>query len=104
MNTIEYEVHNIQKCLAAKYEKIVVCSTNSKKLTQIERVANGRIAPHEQSRIVYVAPDDFTTVLAPAPQLETHTVMKGYRVKVQYDETGVNNQELVKRIIRGGTR
>ena len=101
-NTTEYEVHNIQKCLAAKYERIAVCSSNAKKLAQVERLAKDSLAPHEQSRIAYVSPDDFITVLTASPQTETPTVMKGYRVKVQYDEKGVNNQELVKRIIRGG--
>ena len=102
-NTTEYEVHNVQKCLAAGYERVVVCAPNPKKLAQIERLAKDRLAPHEQLRIAYVSPDEFMTVLAPAPPKEMHTVLKGYRVRVNY-EANADRQGLVQSILNSARK
>ncbi|MDB4921226.1 type IV secretion system DNA-binding domain-containing protein [Mucilaginibacter sp.] len=99
-NSPEYELHNIEKCLGAGFAQVVVCSTNARKRAQIERLVNEHIPQQEHHKISYVTPDEFITVLAPESAHPTHTVMKGYRVKVQYDAGGVNKQDVVRSIIK----
>ncbi|WP_295794697.1 type IV secretion system DNA-binding domain-containing protein [Mucilaginibacter sp.] len=102
--TAEWELHNIQKCLAAGYEQIVVCSSNNSKLDHIKQLVKNTLSLSPQATIRFVSPDMFQGVLAlEPPRTPTHMVMKGYRVKVQY-ETGTNKQDVLRSIISAGKR
>ena len=103
--TAEWELHNIEKCLAAEYDKVVVCSSNPMKLQQIKQLVQKNIEHGQQQRIFFVTPETFQGVLAPQSIAQPPaTVMKGYRVKVQYEEGGVSKQELLKSIIKASQK
>ena len=97
----EWELHNIQKCLAGGYTKIAVCSSNPKKLQKIRQKIQSTLAPAEQSRILLLSSEEIPTLFAGAEKnAETATTMKGYRVKVQYDQSGgADTGNIIKRII-----
>ncbi len=59
----EWELHNIQKCLIAGYEKVVVCSTSPAKLQNIQRLLKETLAEQEQGRVAFISPDAFQSVL-----------------------------------------
>ncbi|MEO7214970.1 type IV secretion system DNA-binding domain-containing protein [Mucilaginibacter sp.] len=105
-NAPEYELKNIQKCLAAGYERVVCCSSNRKKLSTIETLVRSTISPTVLDKITFVTVDEFYTVLTvdtkPLPNTQP-TVMKGYRVKVQYQEGGIN-QALLQSIVKGSRK
>ncbi|MBS1520700.1 MAG: type IV secretion system DNA-binding domain-containing protein [Bacteroidetes bacterium] len=101
----EWELHNVQKCLAAGYEKIVVCSKDEKKRSAIKKRINSSIAPSDQSKISVISPDEIAALLNDQQETApTTTIMKGYRVKVQYDSTSENKQDVIKRIISGSKK
>ncbi|HTE01629.1 MAG TPA: type IV secretion system DNA-binding domain-containing protein [Mucilaginibacter sp.] len=95
-----WELHNIQKCLVAGYEQIVLCANNKTKLQQIEHIAAKQLSKKELANIQFVSTDQFHSILSPLQaEQPTETVIKGYRVKVQYNKEGTDKQALLKSII-----
>ncbi len=83
----EWELHNIQKCLADGYNKVVSISNNKKVLDNIQRQASQNLNPDQQQRVLFFEPEAFFLYLDSEISKEsvTETKMKGYRVKVEYD-------------------
>jgi len=103
--TPEWELHNIEKCLAAGYGQIVVFSNDAKKLMQIKRLATENFSKEQLQRLHFVAPDEFQSVIADTKQPKNaETVIKGYRVKVQYEATGGNKTDLLRSIVQAGKK
>lgn len=100
--TADWEVHNIQKCLAGRHTKIVACTNNAKKLEQIRTKLAATLQPAEVSRILLMTSDQLPMLFAPTEQAkETVSTMKGYRVTVRHDESKQQTdvEGLLKRII-----
>jgi len=102
--TAEWEVHNIEKCLAAGYSQIVVCSTDAKKLTQIRQRIAERFSQPEIDKIRLLAPNEFQSVLIAPQQQNRDMVVKGYRVKVQYEQGGGNKADLLRSIVNASKK
>jgi len=101
-----WELHNIRKCLAANYSTIVVCATK-KKLLQIGKRIKDDLSLKEQGKIKLLVPEDIATLfVTDAKPKESGTVMKGYRVKVKYDDTKAqaDTEGIIGRIIRNAGR
>jgi hypothetical protein len=102
----DWELHNIQKCIAAGYDSIVVCSSNAKKLQQIREKAATTLSPVEYSRVQFLVTDQLPTLFVesdkPNDTATTTKTMKGYRVKVQYDstKTQADTESIINRIVR----
>jgi hypothetical protein len=97
--TAEWELHNIQKCLAAGYEKVVVCSKDTAKLTRIEQLIKATVPEAQHSAIHLISPEQIPSILTTNKNTSpTETVIKGYRVKVKYGDTA-NRQEVLQSII-----
>ncbi|WP_187359736.1 type IV secretion system DNA-binding domain-containing protein [Mucilaginibacter ginsenosidivorans] len=100
-----WEVHNIEKCLSDGFDDIVVCCTDAKKLTRIQDMVKKNLAPDICGCVRYINPQDIAAIVAPTHvSAPAETVMKGYRVKVQYEPGGVDKQALLKRIAAGGKK
>ena len=86
--TAEWELHNIQKCVAAGYEQIAVCSTNQSKIQQIQALVHCHLTADEIRKVRIITPDQVQSLFVSTvqPQQDTETTMKGYRVKVKYGE------------------
>ena len=94
-----WEVHNIEKCLNDGLDDIVLCCTDAKKLQRIQQAVEAKMPVNVASKVRYVNPSDIATILARTiPTTNTAAVIKGYRVKVQYEAGGGDKKELVKRI------
>ncbi len=81
----DHEIKNIQKCLAAGYEKIVVCSPEQKNLKKITALAGKELDEAQRQRIFYLQPDEIFSFL----EIESiggskEERVKGYKVKVNY--------------------
>jgi len=83
----EWELHNIQKCPADGYDTVVSISTNRKVLENIERQVGQHISLDKQHMDKFFEPEGFFLYLDSEIRTDapTETVMKGYRVKIEYD-------------------
>ena len=100
-----WELHNIQKCLAAKYERIVVCSDSAGKIMQMQALVMSELSAAEQSLVSIITADDIPALFAKSLPKGTTAVVKGYRVKVQYEQSGgASNSDIIQRIMEAGRR
>ena len=99
---VDWEIHNIEKCLSAGYDLVVECSNDKKTLENIRKKVESTFSGEVRSKILIVEPEEFFSYLdneiaKEASQPETR--MKGYRVKVEYDSTGASDMEKKKSAI-----
>ena len=80
------ELHNIEKCLRAGYERVVVCSPEKKSLEAIRKLMAEKLSSTDQNRILFFEPQDLILFLDEqvAQEANREVRVKGYRVKVQY--------------------
>jgi hypothetical protein len=104
--TAVWELHNIKKCLAAWYDKVIACSNSASMLQQLRARVQEECTPAEQARIVITAPTNIAEYLSPPPAAPpTEQTIKGYRVSVSYADVSEaerkQKQELIQKIVRG---
>jgi hypothetical protein len=83
----DWEMHNISKCIEAKYDVVISLSGDPKQLEKIKKKCITGIANFDQHTVHFFTPDALfaffdETVIEAIP---TETIMKGYRVNVTYD-------------------
>jgi len=96
--TGDQELKNIEKCLAAGYEKAIVCSPDKKTLESIKAIVSRNIAETEQEKIFFFQPEELLIFLEEeaASELSKEERIKGYKVKVQY-QAASEDEKKVKR-------
>ena len=100
----EWELHNIKKCLAAGYSKIVVCTSKPGKRALIEAEITAKLSNHEQAKVQVILPNNLQALLVSESQpVPTETIVKGYRVKVNY-EPNATRQDLLQSIVKAGKK
>ncbi len=96
----EWELHNIRKCLDAGYSNVVVCVSQPTKLKQIKSLLASQLTAREQAKVQVIASNDIQSLFAAEQQPQiTETLVKGYRVKVNY-EPNTTRQDLLQSIIK----
>lgn len=87
--TSEWELHNVQKCLSAGYDEIIVCSNDAKHLENIKRKVDSQLTPDERKRVsIYEIQELFKYFDEQIiKESTTEKTLKGYRVKVNYEST-----------------
>lgn len=94
----EWEVHNIGKCIAAKFDVIISLSGDVKQLDKIKKKCAISIDNFDSHSIHFFTPDLLFEYLNQQPIVSTpeaqQTTIKGYRVNVTYDAV---TQEEMKR-------
>jgi hypothetical protein len=83
----EWEVHNIEKCLAAGYDLVVEISSEMKVVESMKNKVESYFDKPSQEKIMIATPDSFFLFLDAeiAKDTITETRHKGYRVKIEYD-------------------
>ena len=81
-STEEQELKNIEKCLKAGYDRVILCSPERRFLEKVK----SRIPETDQGKILFLEPEDLFFFLEEevAGEAATEERVKGYRVKVQY--------------------
>ena len=98
--TPHWELHNIQKCLAAGYSRVVVCASQPAKQKAIQQQITARLSVQEQQNVQVILSTDIQSLFESAPQSQpAETRIKGYRVKVNYEPNAIR-QDLLQSIIR----
>jgi hypothetical protein len=82
----EHEAENIQKCLAAGFERVLVISPEKKTLGQIKTVAASSLDKGQSSRVSFCSPEELFNLLdaVEAESLSSEKTVRGYKVKVRY--------------------
>ena len=93
-----WELHNIRKCLAAGYAQVVVCTNSQAKILQIQGLIASALPAGDRERVRVMTAEEIPLLFAQTPKRGT-TTHKGYRVRVQYEQGGGNQSDIIRRII-----
>lgn len=106
-----WEIHNIQKCLAAGYDQVMCCAAEPKSLVALRRQIETTLPAADQAKITYCDSSDIVQHLQPPrpQQGNSEQVIKGYRVNVQYDtsqsaQAQDEKEKAITRIILGSLK
>jgi len=93
----EWEAHNVEKCLAAGYDEVIVCSSDVKNLQRIREQLENNLSKKQQAKVLTFEPDEAIRYFDKqiVQESSTETIVKGYRVTVDYDTSTTN--EMVKK-------
>jgi len=85
-STPEQELKNIEKCLAAGFEKVILCSPERKILERVKNLVSQTINGADLKKIFFFQPDELFFFLEEkaAAEASKEDRIKGYKVRVQY--------------------
>ena len=80
------EVKNIEKCLAAGFKKVVLCSPERKILESVKDLVSQSIGEADSKRVYFFQPEELFFFLegSAAAEASKEDRIKGYKVRVQY--------------------
>jgi hypothetical protein len=109
-STVELELGNLKKCLAAGFTEAIMLCDEAKTLNALKRDAPKAVGALPQG-VRFMSPDEMFTdeQLLAESRLPEEQVVKGYKVKVHREQMGTMNSEAKRRVIaevlaRGMTR
>jgi len=106
----EWEAHNVEKCLAAGYGDVIVCSSDAKNLQRIRELLESKLSKKQQAKVLTLEPGEVVRYFDKqiVQESSTETIVKGYRVSVDYDTSTTNEmakkQERVAKAVRESVR
>ncbi len=91
-NTTDYELSNIQKCLAGGFDRVVILSTDTAHLRRVRLVADETLSPQSTARLSFLEPEHLHLFLASLPMSEPilgtkEEKIKGYKVTAVIRQT-----------------
>jgi hypothetical protein len=100
-STPEYELQNIQKCLAAGYTPVLVISSNKRGLGRIKSLTERALTPESLERVRFIEPDALPSMLEiyALDNVASESTVKGYKVKVKRTVVTREDAELRKNAI-----
>ena len=104
-STCEQELLNIEKCLRAGYERVILCSPERKTLDKVRVLVSQKIKESDQEKVLFFKPEEVFSYLEKEAALEAEKEerVKGYRVKVRYkpveEEEKKTKREAVAKVI-----
>jgi hypothetical protein len=99
--TVDHEIGNLQKCLAAGFGYAVLVSADRKTIASAKDAAEATFSEEELARVRVLTPEDFFDFVE---TLEAHAAgrvetVQGYKVKVQYRKVAEGEQKARKQAI-----
>ena len=86
----EHEIQNVEKCLNAGYEKILVCAQDKKRIESLKKSFSSILSETEMPKIYFFIPEDLFLFFESETNKDNvkngEKVVKGYRVKVEYNK------------------
>ena len=84
--TPEHELANIEKCLAAGYDPVILCSPDKRLLEKVKALVSLDIAKSDQSKILFLLPEELLFMFdeEAAGEAGSEYRVKGYKVKINY--------------------
>lgn len=105
-----HELRNIEKCLAAGYEKVVLCSQEKKFLEKVRGAAEKGLKKTELEKVLFLQPEELYFLLEEeaAGLAGKEERVKGYRVKTSFSPVREGEKktkrEAVAKVILGAMR
>lgn len=104
-NTWDYELNNIQKCLAAGFDQVVMLSTDTAHLRRIRLVAEEALDPRSAIRLHFLDPEQLGPFLASLRRTEardgqSQEKIKGYTVKTVVRPVSESEAKAKRNLIR----
>jgi hypothetical protein len=99
--TAEHELMNVQKCVAAGFEHVLVISPDQKTLGALRSLVEANLGPDVHKRVQTLTPEgffDFVETLEVTAAGGEKTV-RGYKVKVQYRKVAETEEQSKKQAI-----
>lgn len=99
----DHELANIQKCLRAGYETVVLCSAQRTILQKVQRRVARELPDADRDRVKFLLPEElFAYLEEQAAQDEgREETVKGYRVRVQYQPVPDQEKESKREAVAG---
>lgn len=91
----EHEVQNIQKCLAAGFERVMVVSPEKKTLNQIKALAASTLEKDQAGKVSYSSPEELFDLLdgVETESLVNEQTVRGWKVQVRYKSARPEEKE-----------
>lgn len=98
---VDWEVHNIEKCLQANYDRVISLSGDIKQLERIKKRCLETLEDIEKNHVFFLTPDALFAYLDEQgePMHSGEQVIKGYRVNVSYDAQTVGEMERKRALV-----
>ena len=100
-STGEHELANVQKCIAAGYQPVLMLSTDKKALTRIQDFISPQLEPDVLESVSFLLPEELLSYMehAQATAASSQQTIRGYRVKVNYQAVGEQEKKTKKEAI-----
>ena len=100
-STSDYEFRNIQKCLAAGFDEVVVLSSEKRALMKIQKLADNEFDATTNQKVRFFLPEEFVQFLeeTDTEQSSAEETVRGYKVKVKYKAGGDTKQKAQRQAI-----
>jgi hypothetical protein len=97
----DHEVENVQKCLAAGYDRVIVVVSDKRALRAVAHGIETSLGAEARDRVCVVLPDGFVELLdaEEASAAGGETTVRGYKVKVRYSAAQAADAALRKQAI-----
>lgn len=94
-NSPEHECANIEKCLKAGYDKIIMTSQDKKHLEKIRALVEEKTSKSDLEKIMFLEPEDLFLFFEEEAAKEStkEERVKGYKVKVNYQPVSKADKE-----------
>ena len=94
--TTDWELHNIEKCLAAGYEIVVAVASDKRAMEIMQKQIIEKVDAKLQSRVLIMEADMLFHYLDAqvVKEVSAEKTIKGYRVKVEYDAISENEMKM----------
>ena len=82
----QQELGNVQKCLAAGYDQVILCAFEKRNLQKLKKVITQELGEADRKRVLFLEPEELLLHLARQESASpaTEQRVKGYRVRVQH--------------------
>ncbi len=100
-STVEYELDNIQKCLAAGFEQVILVSSESKTLSKAKEKASASLKAEDFARVQFLTPEELVSSIEEldAQANSGQENIRGYKVNVNFRAVPENEKKARKQAI-----
>lgn len=104
-NTVDYELQNLQKCLASGFDRIVIVSTDTKHLDNIKKRAELTIPDDILPKVSFVEMENFYLFLETLPKPSSKgldsppTRVKGYDVNMSFRQASESESKVKEKVV-----
>ncbi len=105
---LDWEMHNIQKCLDAGYDLVVECTNDKKVVDNIKKKIETSFDEKQRNKVAVFEPEAFFQFLDAevAKEASAEVKVKGYRVRVEYtpEPNAEAKMDIIERAIMDSKR